>query len=178
MSKITITEALAELNLIDKRIVKKQEFIQNYLVRQEALKDPLLDQGGSILSIAEERQAINDLQERKISIRRAINDVNSEIEIKVGKDNRTIAEWLIWRREVAPSLQNFLRNINNTIQNARQQVLQKGFQVVQGEAQSDRDFHINLDEKKLSEEIENLEIILETLDGKLSLRNATTTIEL
>jgi hypothetical protein len=41
MAKTSITEALAEINTIEKRIAKKQRFVHEHLLRQEQLKDPL-----------------------------------------------------------------------------------------------------------------------------------------
>jgi hypothetical protein len=64
MTEITITEALADVKTIDKRIEKKKYFVQSYLVRQERLKDPLEKDGGATKVIHQERQAIQDLQER------------------------------------------------------------------------------------------------------------------
>ena len=44
---ITITEALAEIPTIEKRITKKQEFITNYLFRVSSTRDPHEKDGGS-----------------------------------------------------------------------------------------------------------------------------------
>lgn len=38
---ITITEALAEIKTVAKRIEKKRDFIRAYLSRQEGVRDPL-----------------------------------------------------------------------------------------------------------------------------------------
>ena len=45
--QLTITEALAEIKTLEKRIQKKQEFVGSFLYRQEQFKDPLAAQGGS-----------------------------------------------------------------------------------------------------------------------------------
>ena len=37
---ITITEALAEVPTIGKRIAKKQQFVQDFLARQAIVRDP------------------------------------------------------------------------------------------------------------------------------------------
>jgi len=39
------------------------------------------------------------------------------------------------------------------------------------------DYVVNINEKELSEKIENIETVMGTLDGKLSLANATILIE-
>src|SRR5438105_988378 len=118
MPPITITEALAELKTIDKRIEKKREFVLGYLLRQEMFKDPLEKDGGSVSAIRREMQAIHDLEERKISIRRAIQQANERNTVTVAKQTRAIADWLVWRREVAPIQQQFLANIRGKIEQA------------------------------------------------------------
>lgn len=47
MPRLTITEALAELKTLDKRILAKQGSIPNYLVRDDRVRDPLAKDGGS-----------------------------------------------------------------------------------------------------------------------------------
>src|SRR5277367_6394116 len=105
MPPVTITEALAELKTIDKRIQKKREFVLGYLLRQEMFKDPLERDGGSVSAIKREMQSIRDLEERKIGIRRAIQQANERTNVTVGKQTRSIADWLVWKREVAPAYQ-------------------------------------------------------------------------
>lgn len=177
ITKITITEALSEIKLMDKKAQKKAEFIVRYLVQLELAKDPLTEHGGSRNVIAQERQAMDDLLERKIVIRRFINDVNAKTKIKIGDQKRSIAEWLIWKRDVAPHKESFLRQLSNSIQRTREKALQEGRNIIQGESKKPEDVHIHLDEKELAEQLEEMDVILETLDGQLSLKNATTFIE-
>jgi len=175
--EITITEALAELKTISKRVEKKEQFVSRYLLRQEALKDPLEKDGGSFNAIQEEQQAIHDLQERKITIRRAIQEANMEEYIVLGKTKRTIADWLVWRRDVAPYTKNFFDVLSSQIERTRTEATRKGLTVVSGEASKPTDIVVNLNEKILSEKIEALEEVLGTLDGQLSLKNATILID-
>jgi hypothetical protein len=176
---ITITEALAQIKTIEKRLDKKRQFVLNYLMRQEQLKDPLDKEGGSRVVIARERQAIGDLEQQIIRLRRAIQAANQAAEISVGGRVRTIADWLVWRREVAPGAQAFLSGMSSGIQSARNQARMKGLAVVTtGDvATQPTDIIINVDELALSREIEAMEEVLGNLDGQLSLKNATTRIE-
>ena len=118
MPPITITEALAELKTIDKRIAKKREFVLGYLLRQEMFKDPLEKDGGSVSAIKREMQSIHDLEERKIVIRRAVQRANEQNTVTVARQTRSIADWLVWRREVAPIHQQFLANLRAKIEQA------------------------------------------------------------
>lgn len=177
--KLTITEALAELKTIDKRLEKKREFIKGYIARQDIVKDPLEKDGGSVTAIARERQSMRDLEERKLAIRRAIAAKNMHVSIALSGQTRTIADWLVWRREVAPQRQGFLGGLRAAVQGVREQTVRKGGQVVdsgQGSG-SAQDVVVNISELELAQDIEALEEALGNLDGQLSLKNATTIVE-
>jgi hypothetical protein len=126
----TITEGLADLKTLRKRIDKKRESLGPYLARAEAIRDPLEKQGGSASHIKAEIQAVADLEAQYLDIRRRIAAANDATQITVSGVTKSIAQWLIWRREIAPSYQ----------------------------------------------QLEHIEEVLGTLDGQLSLKNATTEI--
>lgn len=176
---LTITEALAEVKTIGKRIAKKREFIGGYLVRQEKLKDPLASEGGSAAAIAREQQAVDDLESRIITIRRAIADANARTEITLHGVTRTISDWLTWRREVAPERQEFNKKARLTLASLRQEAQRKGVALRGSEVEvtDPNDLIVNVPEKALADEAEQLERILGDLDGQLSLKNATTMVE-
>lgn len=177
-TKITVTEALQEVKTIDARIQKKKEFIFNFLFRQNNQRDPHEKDGGSATLIARERQSISDLLERKITIRNAINVVNSENIIVIKEQTRTIAEWLIWKRDVAPILRSVLNETAERLQSMRQEVSRKGLAVTQNApSEVTLDVVVNINEAELARQIENLEETLSTLDGQFSLKNATIQIE-
>lgn len=174
---ITITEALAEIKTIGKRIEKKQEFVLANLARQDGAKDLLEKDGGSVGVLLRERQAIDDLQMRIVALRRGIQRANDATGVLVADKTRSISEWLLWRRDVAPKRKEFLSKISTWLKNAREQAKRQGFNVVQpGAAQSFTDIVVNLDEGALAAEIELIEKILGDLDGQLSLKNATVAI--
>lgn len=176
----TITEALAEIKTLDKRIIKKREFIIAYMVRQERFKDPLPEEGGSVTAIKRELQATSDLEQRKVNLRLAINRANEDTTLSIDGTSKSIAAWLVWRRDVSPGYQRFLGQLRQGIDTARRTAQQKGLNVVAGDvkASDDTDVIINLNEQELAKEAEHLEMVLGDLDGQLSLKNATTTIDL
>lgn len=178
MTEITITEALAEIPTIEKRIEKKKEFILNYLYRQSSVRDPHEKDGGSPVLIAREKQAIADLQDRLINIRSVIQKANAENTITIENQTKTIVDWLTWRREIAPKEQDFLRNLMQRINSMRQQAMKQGVSVTEKDAGFSSDYVVNINERELSEKIESLENILGILDGQLSLKNATIKIEI
>jgi len=178
MTEITITEALADIPTIEKRIEKKQDFILNYLYRQSSIRDPHEKDGGSGVLIERERQAIADLQKRLIKIRSSIQKANAENTITINGQTRTIVDWLTWRREVAPKEQYFLQELINKINTMRTKAMRQGVSVTDKDAGFSSDYVVNINERELAQQIEELEIILGTLDGQLSLINATTKVEI
>jgi hypothetical protein len=178
MAIITITEALAEIPTIEKRIEKKKEFILNYLYRQSSVRDPHEKDGGSNVLISREKQAIKDLEERLIKIRSNIQKANSENTITIGDQTRTIVDWLTWRREIAPKEQKFLQDLINKVNQMRQQAIKQGVSVTDKDTGFSTDFVVNINERELAQNIEALETILGTLDGQLSLKNATIKLDL
>ena len=178
MSKLTITEALAETKTIAKRIEKKQAFINDCLFRINAQRDTHEKDGGSAVLIARERQAIGDLEERKVAIRRAIAEANAKTPVSIGGKTKSVADWIVWRREVAPGYMQHLATMAQRIQQVRQQALTKGQAIAATpETAGYTDFVVNINEADLAKERETLEETLGILDGQLSLKNATVTIE-
>lgn len=175
---ITITEGLAEIRTITKRIVSKRLSIVPYLTRQEGLKDPLEKNGGSPAVIAREMQAIKDLEDRIVAIRCAIQSANDATTVEINGMARTISQWIIWRRDIAPDLKSHLSLHRQTLASVRQTAIRQGNAVVTNadKAAKPTDFIINIDEGELAKAIEDMENTLGTLDGQLSLKNATVLI--
>jgi hypothetical protein len=179
---ITITEALAEIKTIGKRVEKKREFVLNYLYRQEGLKDPLEKDGGSVEAIRREMQAIHDLETRVVALRRGIQHANDKTEVTIKDNVLSIADWLTWRRDVAPSEQTFMHQMRARLHQMREVAKRGGSQVIGAMASvstdaKPTDYVINIDEAELARKTEELEELLGVLDGQLSLKNATIMIE-
>ena len=179
---MTITEALAEIKTIGKRLAKKREAISGYVARQDNLKDPLATEGGSVEFIKRERQGIADLEQRIVSLRAQIAAANAKTLVAVNGDSRSVADWLTWRREVAPGRQQFLNGLRGGLDSLRKQVAAKGLGLLNATATVNTaevkptDVWVNISEKDLAAEVESLEMVLGTLDGQLSLTNATTQV--
>ena len=177
MTQLTITEALAEIKTIDKRLAKKQEFVVSNLARDEKMRDPLERDGGSEKLVSEGDQAIRDLNDRKVAIRLAIQSSNMHTDLTVQGETRLIAAWLIWRREVADWMTTHLNHQTRALNSFRVQVKRAvGRGVPDDETSSGIIAHLS--EADLAARSENLETILGDLDGQLSLKNATTIIEI
>jgi len=181
---MTITEALAEIKTIAKRLEKKKQAVLANIGRDSRLKDPLDD---SVAFVKQERQAIEDLEKRIVTIRTAIQRSNLTTNCTVGDNSLTVQEWLNFRREVSTNRQMFLSSINQAVKNIRDKVNREGgrvsFAAAAAIASTDSgekkpiEILLHLDEKELLSEQEGLEKTLGDLDGKLSLLNATTVVE-
>lgn len=179
---LTITEALAEIKTIGKRVEKKREYIRGFLFRQEGLKDPLEKDGGSIEVIRREMQSVEDLCKRIVTLRRGIARANDTTQVTVNEMTMSISDWLTWRRDVAPFHQQFLAQLRSQLGSLRTQATRGGHQVIGAVASvsSDAkptDYVVNIDEAQLAKSIEGMEEALGALDGQLSLKNATVMIE-
>ena len=183
MTTITITEALAELKTLQKRIEKKRTAVGPYLLRQSVIMDPHAFtgnggiEGGSREFVRRERQAIADLMRRVIAIRVAIQRKNHKVSVTVEGETRTLAEWLTWRREVSEGAKKFLQSMHDGITRVRADIVKKGGVVAEDASIEMRNVVVNVDETELLKEIEHMETVLGALDGQLSLKNATVTIE-
>lgn len=179
MRQITITEALAERKLVDKRIDKKRDFIGQYVLQPANIIDPFAKDGGSVVVLAKELQGVTDLESNKITIMRAIAASNAKNEITVDGETRSIADWLVWRRDVLPKRREFLQGIAQGIQRQRQQLLKQNVTVkMNGEDSKPSDVLVNISESKIAGELEHLETVDGTLDGLLSLKNATLLVDI
>jgi len=179
---MTITEGLGEIKTINKRLEKKRIEVANFAARAEIMTDPLAKSGGSEKHVKALLQAINDLEERIISIRRAINTANMTMCLKVCGVERTVADWLIWRREVITPKQGFVAGLVMGITNKRREIEQHNLSVdrqptPQGTKIAKTELVVNVDEKALRAEMETIEKILGTLDTQLSLFNANAAID-
>jgi hypothetical protein len=143
--------------------------------------DPMVKDGGSPEYIKRERQAILDLQKRIVDLRFAIQQANMTTKLTMNSSEKTVFEWLIWRREVAPHVQVHLSRMWELIQGGRSMAQKQGINVVAAAAavqgsNDAKEIVVNVNELELAKQREEVEQLLGDLDGKLSLLNATTTI--
>jgi hypothetical protein len=169
----TITEALAEIATIDKRLAKKGEGILPYVARPDQLRDPLEKRGGSEAHVRQELQSISDLLSRKIQLRAAVAEANSSTQLEIDGVRRSVADWLVWKRECYVHEKGILGGIISQVHQVREN-LQR---VTQEKNANPIDTVAAVDERDIAEQLDYLEDIYGRLDGLLSLKNALTTID-
>ena len=171
-----IAEALSEIKLIEKKIQSKHEAVMRYLVRDESYRDPLTREGGSSEYVKRELQATDDLEKRRVALRTGINRTNLEAVIEIDSERLTVAEWLSWRREVATARALRLKGIAQTVIQARSQAMQRRVTSATQIIDTKMEIAISVDESWLTKEIQHLDTVVQDLDGKLSLFNATVQV--
>jgi ribosomal protein L7/L12 len=177
MPVLSISEALGQLAVIDLLIEKKQQLISAYLFRDAAVRDPLERHSpGAVEILAREYRSIQALLGRKVRIRRVVQSANEQATITHGDTTRSIADWLVWKREVVGDRSRFLQQLRNRIEQARREALRH--RPAGAEKAKGGDLVVNLNEQELSSELEALEELQGYLAGQLALKNATVTVEL
>lgn len=183
MRTMTITEALAEIKLINKKITNNRDEMLRYLTRPENQKDPLEKDGGSQKFVAARKQAISKLTDNLLQIRRAIAKANeqTEVTVVVGENKpytKTIAEWLTWRKEVSPAIQQVNTLVRQQLTSARNNLRNKEGKLTEdANNTSNGDIIVNISEASLIKESNEFDEIMQRLDGQFSLKNATVMIE-
>jgi len=175
---MTITEALAELKTIKARIEKKTTSLMAYFVRDKGRIDPFADSdaGSTAQFWRRETQAIEDLQDRIIDIRSAIQRANQTTEAEIKGVVQTIADWLTWRREVLPVRKVFYETQLRALNDVRRAEAQNAVKKTSGPDVFVPEYVLAVDEQQLLKDAEFLTELAGALDGRLSLVNATTTI--
>jgi hypothetical protein len=178
MATVTITEALQSIKIVTERVAKKRKEVLSRVAYDSRLQDPLAGKGGSKDYIKAELQAIAALEENVVKTRLAIQQVNFSNTLTINDVERTVAAWLIWRREVAGNREAFYTQVSNQIRTFRQTLAQPTrTSVANAELLAPANAEVNIDERAWAEGHEQIGEILGVLDGRLSAFNATHTIE-
>lgn len=171
---ITITEALAELKTIDKRVDVKVAAIVTHSTRPSGLIDPYEKEGGSQAFVASTLQAYHDLLRNRERIRSAIMESNLKAQLTIEGETRSVFGWLVWRKEIAPKEKQLITQVLQKV------LLDRSKAATWTKDQKDVQLNlaVNVPESDLQKRAEQIEKVLGDLDGKLSLFNATTTVEI
>lgn len=174
MALITITEALAEIKAIDNKVAKKSRTVLENCARSSKLADPFEKDGGQAKVVKQEMQSIEDLYIRKVALRRGIQKINNQVEVSVNNRTMTIGDWLAWRKDVAAIQLMNLENLANVVKQSKSSFVKNA----RGTEEAPETLIVNINEKALMQEIEDIHGMLDSLDGQLSLKNATVTFEI
>lgn len=176
-TEITITEALAEVNLIKNKIDSKKAYTKSLLYRGSHQMDGFADKGGADKVYTAEEQSIRDLRSRLVKIRAAISKANIETQIQIGDESRTIFDWLTWKRECYQDEATQLQIQINELQqlDAREKSRPEVWKDEKGDTQIVR-YVRNVSLADLQKRLETITDKFNRLDGQLSLKNATVRV--
>lgn len=177
MEKMTITEALSEINLIQKKIDKKKEVVLGLTVKPKHIKDKIESEGGSRAYVISEIQSIYDLVRRHVAIRGAVAKANIETNITINDKSDSIHNWLTWRRDFAEKLIAFKTDIHKSVK-AELDKLQRSPQVFKDDLGNTHllELESNVDYQSFLKQAESEQEVYDKLDGQLSLKNATVVV--
>lgn len=174
---MTITEALAELKLIANKVAKKREWVSSNVIKYKQAPDAYEKDGGIKEKMKQELQSIKDLQEKLVKTRSAIMRANLDNIVDIMGESKSIYEWLVWRKDVARdqaqmhgSIYSVVkREIEKAAETPRVLKSEEGVNVLV-------EIEPNLDYQAHNERSILVQEILDKLDGVLSLKNATITV--
>lgn len=115
MEEITITRALAELKLLDSRILKKineSEFV--FFISKKNKNN--VNQDTLVANSKSAMQSITDLIERRKNLKSAIIMSNSTTKVKLGDEEMTVAE-VIERKQLVEYYKAFLARMKQNREN-------------------------------------------------------------
>jgi len=178
--KLMIAQAMNEVKLAEKKIQSSLEFILRNLLREEDRRDPFAKDGTTQEAMVKSAlQSIQDNEKRIVSLKLAINKINLETSLTVESMSATIAEWLIWRRDILPPQKQRLQALVQRMTAAlgEPSIAARRTAAAAGVQFEKVQIIVNLSEKDLMAAIQKLDTIEERLDAMLSMANATTPIE-
>lgn len=178
MEKMTITEGLAEIKLIQKKIEKKVANIKANATRFDHVPDPYAKEGGSQELVKRELQSVADLDARLVAIRGAIALANISTKLAIGEHTKTIYDWITWKREIAEQRISMFRDVITSTRSAvdKEAKNPQAIKDLEGKVALAK-LIVNADLSALQHQYEQAGSLMEQVDGKLSLKNATTFIE-
>lgn len=177
---MTITEALAEIKLIEKKIESKKNFVLVNLTRFKNAPDVLSKENKTSSDVLKgEMQAIHDLYSRLIKIRTNIAEANLANFIDLGGESHSIHHWLSWKREVSEKYKELFASIHRGLKSAIDSNGQRP-QIFKDETGGVHlcELITNLDYQEYVKKHEETQDMIEKLDGLLSLKNAVVHINL
>jgi len=141
--KLTITRALAELKLLEKKInsAVSKNFIGLYQKKSNKILNSTLTIEEFEKESVENLQSLTDLLSRKERIKSAISRKNAETKIKVGKREMTIAEAIGFKIAIFPQLKQVLQKLRNDVIIASNQIERSRLDV---EEQTAKMLNVNL----------------------------------
>lgn len=120
---MSLTRALAEVKLLEKRVAKQSSELQPIAVKVGGkIKQPFqVEETKFKADVQSAWDSITDLIKRRQKIKRALNKANAETEVTIGDQKMTIAE--------AIDMKSFIKNQENLLNYLRQEKARSNTQI-------------------------------------------------
>lgn len=165
-----IIEALKEIPLIEKRINKNCEDIQKYASFCNKIGPSFKDKDEQSKQVSALVQSNIDLVNRRLHLKRTLNNTNSTLLLKIEETELTVVEWLEYKNKMGELLKKTY-NCLNINQGAGEASKPGNIQTADLEkAIVERCF----DEKTRISGLEKTQNVLDKITGALEVFNATT----
>jgi hypothetical protein len=176
MTEVTmqLAEALTSIKTDKKKWETDKNFVMANVVRDDRLKDSLEAQGGTKTVLQRTLQSMEDHETQIVAKLYAIQGANREVKLTIGSKTKSVGEWIIWRREVAPMREKRFNELLSRIEQSKQMVNNPRY--VAAAPGQDLKVLVEIDEKKLLDTMKEHQDIMGAIDSKLSVLNATTGI--
>jgi hypothetical protein len=160
---MTIIEARSEIKMLHLMIAAHRAFITKHLFRPASDTDPFAeDEGGEEGVVERQLQAVTDMEEEIIALRRAVVAASNKAQLTMEGRTMSLADWEFWRREIAPKR---LSHGGEMVDRFETIIIKKAALI------------FNVSEAYAVDLTNELGQILCLLDGQLAVKNATTFIE-
>lgn len=115
--KLTLTRALAEIKLLDKKIesAMNKKYIGLYQKKSNNILNTVLSVEDFETEAKENFQSLKDLLERKEKIKTAISISNATTSFKIGEKTMTIAEAIGFKTAILPVMKNVLVSLKSQV---------------------------------------------------------------
>lgn len=131
MEKITITRALAQLKLLDKRIEKaiQKSIFATYTVGGKQVQEPYKPQ--------DDLKSVEDLIKYRAKLKSAIMESNAKTKVKIGKSKMSVVQAIEakdsikYKKLLLRKLRNDLRSVDGIVENINDDVKERLDQLVQ-----------------------------------------------
>lgn len=118
VQRMSVTQALPELKLLEKRIDKVMETIQNWC--KVSHNGAPVDKDKHKKEVEAQLQSFTDLTKRRDAIKRAIILSNAQTKVKVGTWEGTVAEAIEYKSSIRIK-RSFLESMKNSLQSKREE---------------------------------------------------------
>ena len=163
-----IIEALKELPVLEKRLLKQSEKIQeyaSYATNIGPVFDTVEEQKSQVQSLVRSNL---DLIERYCKLRNVLNKTNTTIKVKIEGDERTISEWITFREKGYGFTESTFRRLNDAMAKNH---FQQPCNFAEGQSLT---LIYCYDEKEKNKALEKAEKVYNQIDSTLEIVNATT----